>query len=59
MRGHIITGTRRGKRESQPNDQADDGSARDRKCELPGHERGTTRNEANDDGTEQSCSNLN
>jgi hypothetical protein len=54
--GHIIAGTCRGKREQQPNDQADYGRARDRKRELPSHERGTTRDEADGDGAERTCS---
>jgi hypothetical protein len=56
--GHIIAGTCRGKREQQPNDQADYGKAPDRKREPPNHERGTTRDEADDDGAERTCSNL-
>ena len=54
----IIAGTCRGKRKEQPNDEADYGRARDRKRELPSHERGATRDEADEDGAERTYSNL-
>jgi hypothetical protein len=57
-KGHIIPSTSRRNREQKSNEKAANGRARGEDGVLPDHECEAGRNEANDDGTERTCSGL-